>query len=713
MKPSSGPSAGSGSEGEQLFASLVASAEDLIATIDLAGRITLVNEAGCLLLGAAAASDLIGRNVLEVLPKDDHAEAVAGLDAVRQREVLRNREMDLLRVDGALVSVETTVSLLYNDRREPRGFLVIARDIRERRRAQERTELLLEIARTLSGRMEQGDAVDYVQRRTAAVLACDAVATFLWDARSRSFRVLGQHTAGGANLDFSALEFDPTHPNVQRFANESTVVLDHIPGDGCGNEVVSGWLARSGLTTVAWTQLIVRDRGRGALAAFSSHPDRVFARDDVELLEGIARQLALYLEAADLYHAKETEAQVASALARAGHDLMVSLEQTALAERVCALTTELLGSDTSHTLLQEEGGEWFSIAGAHGYTEEQHEGFRFVRVPTAVLEPLRRDSSHQETPVVDLTSGADEDPMQRAALDLGLRWVLCMPLRRGAEIVGLHFACRRQHERPFTASDLRIASGFARLASIALQCRGALEALESANRLKSDFVAAISHELRTPLNIIMGYSSLLLDGAYGDVGDDRRPALERIDRNAATLFELISGMLDLSRIEAGRVSVDLGEVDVPALFDAIAAETRELCRPGVTLASTVDGIGTIRTDALKLKVVTKNLVTNALKFTDSGRVDLHARHADGGVEISVRDTGCGMGAEELAVIFEAFRQGPEAKRKPGGVGLGLYIAKQMVTVLGGHIRVASEPGRGSTFTAWLPLLPADGGSTLD
>jgi signal transduction histidine kinase len=303
-------------------------------------------------------------------------------------------------------------------------------------------------------------------------------------------------------------------------------------------------------------------------------------------------------------------------------------------------------------------------------------------------------------------AGADAgDPMARAARSFGLQHAIGMALYRGSEVIGFHFGCRRDPARSFNARDKRIAAGLARSASIALQSRAALDALDSANRLKSEFVAAISHELRTPLNIIMGYASLLLEGAFGEVAADQLQALLRIDRSALNLFELVNGMLDLSRFESGRVRVDLSTVDLGGLLTQIEAETRELRQPAVTFRWRAHGLLSLRTDELKLKVVLKNLVTNALKFTAAGSVEVAARKHGDGVEVRVQDTGGGIAAETLPIIFEAFRQGPGTTRQQGGVGLGLYIVKRLLEVLGGSIRVESEVGSGTTFVLWIPCEP--------
>ncbi len=230
-----------------------------------------------------------------------------------------------------------------------------------------------------------------------------------------------------------------------------------------------------------------------------------------------------------------------------------------------------------------------------------------------------------------------------------------------------------------------------------------LEQLEDANRLKSEFVATMSHELRTPLNIILGYHSLLLDGTFGALSGDQHDAVLRAERNARSLLELISTTLDLSRLESGRVPLDLRELAVADLFSDLEAELRDLpLRPGVRVDwHPVPTLPVLVTDAAKLKVVLKNLLGNAAKFTHAGTIDVRAAARRDGIEIAVVDSGIGIAAEHVPVIFDAFRQAGGAAH--GGVGLGLYIVRRLLDERGGTVQVESAPARGSTFRVWVPV----------
>jgi len=233
----------------------------------------------------------------------------------------------------------------------------------------------------------------------------------------------------------------------------------------------------------------------------------------------------------------------------------------------------------------------------------------------------------------------------------------------------------------------------------------AKDAAEAADRAKSEFLATMSHELRTPLGIILGYTDLLLEGTFGQFREAQAEPLRRIDRSARELHDLITAVLDLGRLEAGRLPLSRRETEVAGLLQDLQAETRRLHEQArLTVVWDVEpALPTLYTDPGKLKVVLKNLIGNAMKFTREGSITVAARRHRDGVELSVADTGIGIPQAELGVIFEPFHQVESAaRRQAGGTGLGLHIVKRLLEVLGGTVTVQSELGRGSTFRVWMP-----------
>ena len=231
--------------------------------------------------------------------------------------------------------------------------------------------------------------------------------------------------------------------------------------------------------------------------------------------------------------------------------------------------------------------------------------------------------------------------------------------------------------------------------------------LAAANRHKSEFLANMSHELRTPLNAVIGFSEVLIQRMFGELNEKQDEYLKDIYASGQHLLSLINDILDLSKIEAGRMELAPAPFHLPtALENAVTLVRERAARHGIALKLDFDpGLGEVVGDERKVKQVLLNLLSNAVKFTpEGGRISLKASRTDGAVEIAVTDTGIGIAHEDQAAVFEEFRQvGSDETRKQEGTGLGLTLAKKFVELHGGRIWVESEPGRGSTFTFTLPL----------
>jgi signal transduction histidine kinase len=230
--------------------------------------------------------------------------------------------------------------------------------------------------------------------------------------------------------------------------------------------------------------------------------------------------------------------------------------------------------------------------------------------------------------------------------------------------------------------------------------------LEVASQHKSEFLANMSHELRTPLNAVIGFSEVLLERMFGEVNEKQAEYLDDIHTSAEHLLSLINDILDLSKIEAGRMELDVAQFDLPTAIDNALTLVRERAgRRGIALERAVDDrLGAIRGDERKIKQVLLNLLSNALKFTpEGGRVEVRAGIANGTAEISVTDTGIGIAPEDHDAVFEEFRQVGSSDKKAEGTGLGLALSKKFIELHGGRIWLKSQIGAGSTFTFTLPL----------
>jgi signal transduction histidine kinase len=291
------------------------------------------------------------------------------------------------------------------------------------------------------------------------------------------------------------------------------------------------------------------------------------------------------------------------------------------------------------------------------------------------------------------------------AFGLLLSWSVVVPLRRTQERLseiaggdfGGHIEVPNRDEIGALAADVnRMNDELGQL----------YRELEAASRHKSDFLATMSHELRTPLNAIIGFSEVLHEQMFGELNERQVAYVRDVLEAGRHLLSLINDVLDLAKIEAGRMELEPSEVDLPdVLRSAISLYSERASRNGIALALTTEPSEIeITADERRVRQIVFNLLSNAVKFTPAdGRVDVSARLDDGQVEIAVADTGPGIAAEDLETIFEEFEQAADGKKEEEGTGLGLPLSRKLVELHGGRLWVESEPGRGSTFRFTLPV----------
>jgi signal transduction histidine kinase len=339
------------------------------------------------------------------------------------------------------------------------------------------------------------------------------------------------------------------------------------------------------------------------------------------------------------------------------------------------------------------------------------------RVPGAVI--LDRRVIH----IADLQEATEFPDTREVARAVGTRTALTVPLLRAGEAIGA-LQIRRKEVQPFTDKQIALLQTFADQAVIAIENVRLFKELEAANREleaasqhKSEFLANMSHELRTPMNAILGFSEVLSEGMFGEINDKQAEYLRDILDSGRHLLSLINDILDLSKIEAGRMELEPTDFDLLSAIDNALTLVRERAgRRGIALGREVDErVGMIRGDERKVKQVLLNLLSNALKFTpEGGRIDVRAAVSDGMAEVSIADTGVGIAPEDQEAVFEEFRQVGTADKKVEGTGLGLTLSRKFIELHGGRISVKSQLGEGSTFTFALPMRrePSDQGGTL-
>ncbi len=397
------------------------------------------------------------------------------------------------------------------------------------------------------------------------------------------------------------------------------------------------------------------------------------------------------------------EAEIAAALARIGETLSRRLGQTDVLDQVNQLTREALACDWSSLYLFDPRRSVYWLASNVGSPTDVQAELAQLEFPPDSLTLLQalRPGEVIEIADADAQSWVPVELMRR----LGVASALYAPVVRGDQIIGVLIVGFIARRAAFSGRQRRLALGIAHVAATTLENRRLIADLQSANRLKSEFVATMSHELRTPLNVIMGYTEMLADRIVRTDEPAFEDTLGRIRTQSVELLNLVSATLDMGRLEAGRESLTMDAVAIDPLFAELARELDSLTSPAVQLRwqNNVDRVA-IMSDRVKLKTILKNLVGNALKFTSTGTVDVTAQRTDSWVRFTIRDTGLGIAPEHLSMIFEMFRQvDSSSTRQFGGVGLGLHIARRLADLLGGNIAVESRLGAGSVFVVTLPV----------
>ncbi|MET0681808.1 MAG: GAF domain-containing protein [Casimicrobiaceae bacterium] len=443
------------------------------------------------------------------------------------------------------------------------------------------------------------------------------------------------------------------------------------------------------------------------------------AKAQEELLKTFADQAVIAVENVRLF--KELKARTTEltqsvgelkALGEVGQAVSSTLDLETVLRTIVARATELAGMDGGAIYEYDETNEQFYLHTAERYPAELVDVLRAKPIRkgegalgrlAVVAEPVQiRNIAEDRT---------YRSRVRENLLRLGYRSLLAIPLVREDHLLG-GLVVNRKTAGEFAPQVIDLLKTFATQSALAIQNARLFREIEDkgrqleiASRHKSEFLANMSHELRTPLNAIIGFSEVLAERMFGEINEKQAEYLADILESGRHLLTLINDILDLSKIEAGRMELEPAEFSLPGAIDNALALVRERAqRREVRLARTIDPrVGTVHADERKVKQVLLNLLSNALKFTpEGGRIDVEAVVRDGMTQISVTDTGVGIAPEDLEAVFEEFRQVGTAAKKVEGTGLGLAISRKFIELHGGRIWVTSKPGVGSTFAFTLP-----------
>jgi len=456
----------------------------------------------------------------------------------------------------------------------------------------------------------------------------------------------------------------------------------------------------------------------GAITAHRREPGR-FSDAEVELLKTFADQAVIAVENVRLF--TELDARTAAltrsvaqltALGEVGRAVSSTLDLQTVLRTIVARATQLAGADAGVIYEYAEQEEVF--------VPRATERLEAEIVETLIAAPVRKGEGatgrlaegHEPIQLSDILEAPAESRVRDTLGRAGYRALLAVPLVREGHLLG-GLTIFRKTPGEFAPEVIDLLRTFATQSSLAIQnarlfreIEEKSRQLEVASQHKSEFLANMSHELRTPLNAIIGFSEVLTDRMFGELNEKQEEYLKDIYASGTHLLSLINDILDLSKIEAGRMELELTDFDLPTALDNALTLVRERAgRRSLTLHTRVDErLGQIQADERKVRQVVLNLLSNAIKFTpEGGRIEVAAVTKDGSVEVSVSDTGVGIAPEDQEAVFEEFRQVGTADKKVEGTGLGLTLCRKFVELHGGKIWVKSQIGVGSTFTFTIPV----------
>ena len=404
-----------------------------------------------------------------------------------------------------------------------------------------------------------------------------------------------------------------------------------------------------------------------------------------------------------------------TALGEVGRAVSSTLDLETVLNTIVARAVQLSAATGGVIYEYNETSERFDrIRGSHRLDEDLGEVMRAA--PLGLGEGVAGKAAATRAPVqvADVLDGQtyDVERLRVVFEQQGLRAVLAVPLLFEQRIIGA-LVVWRQEAGEFAPGVVNLLQTFASQSVLAIlnarlfhEVKVKSLELEAASRHKSEFLASMSHELRTPLNAILGFSEVLSERMFGEINDKQAEYLSDILESGRHLLSLINDILDLSKIEAGRMELEPAEFDLKdAVENAMSLVRERAHRRGIAFQRTIDdNVGLIRADERKVKQVLLNLLSNALKFTpEGGEIHVRAELRDGMAQISVTDSGVGIAPEDQEAVFEEFRQVGKAEKKAEGTGLGLAISRKFIELHGGRIWVKSQVGTGSTFAFTLPL----------
>jgi GAF domain-containing protein len=555
----------------------------------------------------------------------------------------------------------------------------------------------------------------------SAVRLCDGLFSALYKFDGELIHFVAQHNYTPEALEAAHRVF-PARPTRALFTGRTILerAVVHIPDVELDPEHQHQALRRAiGWRSGLFVPMLREGAPIGVIEVARAEPGP-FSDNEIELLKTFADQAVIAVENVRLFNELQARTgeltqsvEQLTALGEVSRAVSSTLDVETVLDTIVSRASQLAGAAGCSIYEYDEGAQQFELRATHNDDTAFVQALRAA--PLRKGEGLMGRAAEMREPmqIPDITQpGAYRSSVRDTLVKFGYRALLAVPLLREDQIIG-SLSFNRKEPGAFPPEIVEVLKTFATQSALAIQNARLFREiadksaqLEAASRHKSEFLANMSHELRTPLNAIIGFSEILAEKMFGDINEKQTEYLQDILESGRHLLSLINDILDLSKIEAGRMELELSEFDLPNAIDNALTLVRERAsRRGIRLGSTVDErLGMIGGDERKVKQVLLNLLSNALKFTpEGGRIDVAARLHHDVAEVSVTDTGIGIAPEDQIAVFEEFRQVGAADKKAEGTGLGLALSRKFIELHGGRIWVKSQVAAGSTFTFTLPL----------
>ncbi|MHB8793694.1 MAG: GAF domain-containing sensor histidine kinase [Thermoleophilia bacterium] len=643
--------------------------------------------------------------------------------------------------NGKKIAAEIIATPVFDDHGEIVAGVEVVRFVTEQIKVQNelfekshRLEKLTQVAREISSGLDMDEILGHVVKNAVELSGADAGAVGVIDVNSTRVSIRSSY-----NLpeELESMDFDSEKGVFASIVDSGeALVLKSYQNHPAHSEAFARALKKYNVYSIMFVPMSIGKKPIGVLGLFMTSPNRSFSEEALETTSAIADQAAVAIQNAHLFEEANNGLRIQAELNKIAVSIASGLDLGNVLQEVARRAAEIANADSTMIALLDEDSGLIRFPYAHN-------------LPAGLCQAVSKQGEGVAGEVISKCEPRIDNDYQTSELrrqdfaNVGITAIATVPLTVGDHCVGAIGVMDKGSGRRFTEDDINVLTIISRHAAVAvenarlyselahsaqkleLRVKDRTEALsrmyqeserksrdlEDANlklrevdRMKSEFLANMSHELRTPLNSIIGFSKLILDGLDGDINDEQKNDLAIVHSNGLELLRLIDDLLNLARIEAGRISLILQPAKPGDVVEEAVMATRSMARDkGLVLEYAEPAeLQPVVMDAGKIHQVLLNLISNAIKFTDEGKIEVSLEQTPDVTVFSVKDTGRGISEEEAGMVFERFHQAAPGLAGTTGVGLGLTISKRFVHMHRGNIQVTSETGKGSIFSFTIP-----------